>query len=417
MGELFRLYLKCIGATECPIPYHRWTLLGVVASLLRRRHWVQFGERRIYPNLYTIIIGSPGTRRSTALSLGSQFLAKLGINEVITDTAIKDVLWRTMARQDPPHHIFLIQDDFGRLITSSEQRFPGQLSDVYENPPFAKLPIRGGGRVDLEEPCVNILAATSHANLHKAFRNATMDTGLLSRCILVNDHEVKVRVPWPDPLEPKSLDAILDRLSTILDAGNIYNEPMEITREAKDAIALIYMSQPTYDINLGTYGARRQILLLKICLILSAISNDFVINEEHVVEANTILYKTEVRMPQALGEFGRGRYSDANQLVLNIVQDAQAPLSAANIYRQVSAHYDGADDLNRQLANLVHGGKIQRIDIPGKFVLFAGCEDVRHTWPSHLLDYTLLTEEENPDVLLDLAVEEPLSNPLQEKKL
>src|SRR5205814_9631083 len=78
-----------LKATEPPYVYRRWSLLSGVATLLGRQCWVQFGVDQIFPNMYVMLVGNPGTRKSTAIKGIVKVLAATGFTAFSADKTNK----------------------------------------------------------------------------------------------------------------------------------------------------------------------------------------------------------------------------------------------------------------------------------------------------------------------------------------
>ena len=371
------------------------------AALIGRKAWLPFGHRRIYPNFYTVFVGRPGSRRSTAIDIGLLFLKQTGYEAFSADSTSKEQLWVDMSQMDGEASVFIAHDELSEFIGRDSTLFVENLGRIYDNRPIFDARTRGGGIHRITAPTINILGATNHAKLQRTFSAEAIEGGFLSRCILVNAKETTVRIPWPTSPHPQLFNTIVDTLDTLFHTPKLGE--VELTTEARTTLAHLYEVQPPpEDRRLEYYGTRRQISLLKLCIILAVIRQDpsigMVIDQPIVIEANTILHRTELRMPMALGEFGRSKTVPQSQVLLSLIQTAGTPLSLAHIHRQVSTDFESVDALMQQLHNLEQVGKVQRITTQSGAALYLPVEDVSHKWPPELLDYTYLTEEENPDV-------------------
>lgn len=78
-GSLLERYMDFArGQLESADSYIIGAFLPVMARIMARKVWFQWGNERIYPNLYTILAGKPGDRKSSAISL-AQRLANLDV--------------------------------------------------------------------------------------------------------------------------------------------------------------------------------------------------------------------------------------------------------------------------------------------------------------------------------------------------
>ena len=71
-------YLQYTAKTECPTFFHRWTAISCLSAWLGRQIHFHLGHFTIYPNMYIMLIGNPGTRKSSAIKIGSKLLRQAG---------------------------------------------------------------------------------------------------------------------------------------------------------------------------------------------------------------------------------------------------------------------------------------------------------------------------------------------------
>lgn len=71
-------YLELTEINEAPEAFHLWTGVGCLSAALRRRVWLPEGLGAIYPNLYIVLVGPPGTKKSSALEIGIDILKAAG---------------------------------------------------------------------------------------------------------------------------------------------------------------------------------------------------------------------------------------------------------------------------------------------------------------------------------------------------
>ncbi len=76
--DFISLYLKYTSQTECPTFFHRWCAVTNLAAYLGRRPYFRFGHFTLHPNLYVMLIGSPGTKKSSAIKIGTKLLKQAG---------------------------------------------------------------------------------------------------------------------------------------------------------------------------------------------------------------------------------------------------------------------------------------------------------------------------------------------------
>ncbi len=65
-------YLHYVGDTEAPIFYHRWAAISAIGAYLGRQYSFTLGHSALYTNMYIMLIGEPGSRKSTAIKIAKK---------------------------------------------------------------------------------------------------------------------------------------------------------------------------------------------------------------------------------------------------------------------------------------------------------------------------------------------------------
>lgn len=71
------VYLKYTSCSEAPDVYHFWTGVVMLSSVLQRRVYKDRGLFQLWPNIYTFLVGPPGSRKSTAIDIGNELLQSI----------------------------------------------------------------------------------------------------------------------------------------------------------------------------------------------------------------------------------------------------------------------------------------------------------------------------------------------------
>ena len=103
--DLFELYFEYVRDTEPPLIYHRWSLIAAVGAFLGRRYYMPFGDGRIFPNQYVMLIGNPGTRKSTAIKTSKKLLSSAGYDMFAAEKTTKEKFLQDLAGMDENEHL------------------------------------------------------------------------------------------------------------------------------------------------------------------------------------------------------------------------------------------------------------------------------------------------------------------------
>ena len=56
--------------------FRRWTAITAIAAVLEQKVWLTTSDK-LYPNLYTILVGHPGVGKTRTIMAGRKFLVEL----------------------------------------------------------------------------------------------------------------------------------------------------------------------------------------------------------------------------------------------------------------------------------------------------------------------------------------------------
>jgi len=410
-------YLAYTSGGEVPTFFNRWTALAGVGAFLGRNFYFQHGHFKIMPNMYTMLVGNPGTRKSTGIKIMKKILREAGYDTIaanktskekfmmdlaegfdasdaeVADNFLEGNLWGDTLENTEPAECFIMADEFNNFMGHGNLEFISLLTELWDfDGPFENR-IKTGKNVRINNPTINILGGNTPVGFASAFPTEIMGQGFFSRLLLVYSEPNGKRIAFPR--EP-STAATAEIISTLQRIGTTVVGMATLRPEAEELLDKIYKEdQRISDIRLETYYSRRFTHLIKLCLICTACRLSTVITAEDVVYANTILTHTEFLMPKALGEFGRARHSDVSHKVLELLESSNKPLAFKDVWKHVSQDLDKITALSEILNNLQQADKVL---VTGQGILAK--RRPYHRNNSDVLNFNLLTSEENGSLTL-----------------
>lgn len=85
-GSWINSYIRDIEKTsESPTRYHLWSAITIIGGTLKRHVWLQRGKRKLFPNLYTVLVGPPGVGKGGAIIPALDILQTAGTANLLTD--------------------------------------------------------------------------------------------------------------------------------------------------------------------------------------------------------------------------------------------------------------------------------------------------------------------------------------------
>ena len=334
-------YRKYTENTESASAFHQWVALSLIATVLRRKVWFNFGRIKVFPNIYVILVAEPGMARKTqAITFGEELLSEIsGIvlsADATTPQALLDDLEES-ARTD------IMQDNTNfthcsLTISSGEfESFLGNkrdnnlmlilLTDLFDckHRPYRTRTRHSKSNI-IPHPFLNIIAATTPESIANSLPASSIGSGLTSRIIFIwsDDKEKKVPVPvlTKDMKDLKQL--LIQDLTVIARIAGGYR----FTKDSRDWWEKFYRSYNERDPGRickdpafhGWYS-RKPMFMVKIGTILAASrQNERVIDVEDFERALVYLEEAEGSMSKTFVAVGRSDITADVDLVRTIIE-------------------------------------------------------------------------------------------------
>lgn len=405
--NFFEEYFAYVGKTEAPMSYHRWTAISILGALLGRQISIPFGHGTIYPNQFIMLMGSPGTRKGTAMNIGRKLLQGAGYSRFCPDRLSKERFLMELKPFDDndlsldsdletlcidkPSEVYAFAEEFTDLVGQGGMEFMTMLTKLWDNMPKYEHPKIHGRSIVVEKPTVNIFGGNTTQGFALAVPAEAIGNGFLSRMVFVYSEPTNTKITFPAPIDQARRTRLIEHLVEIKET---FTGELTLSTEALPLLDRIYKNAVEVDdIRFKHYSTRRFIHLLKLCMIHAAASLSKEITKENVILSNTVLAAAEHRMPKALGEFGKGKYNEVSGAVLDILSRCTKPMSMNELFKKVGRDLSKMTELADIMKSLQYGDKVQIITVMGKQGYMAK-HTIGGSWPDDLIDESLLLPEE-----------------------
>lgn len=385
--NLFDQYFDLLGETESPAICHRWSLATCVSALIGKQAWIPFGSGKIFPNMYVMIMGISGTRKSTAIKATKRYLGKAGyVNfsaqrttkekflldleglEIADDEVGSQAVMETLFGAGgniggDPKEVFIVADEFNDFMSCGDSEFQsllGSLWDWDDEEMNWALRLKNSKSVSIYQPTISILAGNTRDNFALMFPPASIGQGFLSRMLLIHCEPTGKKIPIPTSPKEEDVIPFLAKLKWIKEK---FVGPINFAPKAFEIYEVLYRTNKGIDdIRFDPYNTRRHVHLMKLCLVCAASAGKLEIGVQEVLLANSILSFAEHIMPKALGEFGKARNNDVGNMVLALLaKNFIRPVNHMEIFKHVSSNLDRPEDLPKILGSLVNSDKIIQV--------------------------------------------------------
>lgn len=282
-----------------------------------------------HTNMYVVLVGPPGSKKSTAIRQGRKLLKQIpGINMTSDAPSVVGVMqdFKDIPQKDHQSlNAFILE--LSSLFENATETMTGFLTAIYDGDLDYIKRTRIGGKEHIPYPWFNLLGATTPTWLGDNLTKNAVEGGLVARTLYVYSEEVILKSSWPeyDP-ELRELEK-----SLIHDLAHISALNGEFTFEGgRDGDAFKwydswYLDRARFprimDNRMAGYYARKHIHMLKVAMSVALSQSDNrVLTIEHLHTALALLNDIEPGMTRAFSAVGSNVYATEIERVEMLVR-------------------------------------------------------------------------------------------------
>lgn len=307
------LFLEYTEGIPSPEIFRKWAAISTISGALERRVWIVSAGKQVYPNLYVLLVSTPGVGKSQAIEHTDQFWREANDLHIAPHDVTKAALIDRLARASRKmvlgdadlveyNSLLVAADEFGVLVPSHDTEFLSTLNRIFDNPPIHQQERRGlQASIDIINPQLTIIGGTQPAYLANLLPEEAWGMGFMSRVIMVHSaKKVRVRLGLNGKGEGK-LNTILygELKSRLLEISKAYGR-IDWSPNAADAVEdwneAGLEPVPTHS-KLDHYCQRRLFHVLKLSAISAISANSPIITLLDFNRARDWLLEAERTMP------------------------------------------------------------------------------------------------------------------------
>lgn len=188
------------SSLDVPVLFRRWAAITAIASVLEQKVRLPSGGAHVYPNLYTILIGHPGTGKTRAVREAKKYLAEItdfhiaptSLSAASLVDALVDAKRMIVRLPDEPleyNSMLIAADELGTFVHKYDDEMIAVLSAFYDNDLYGQRRRGNDLKIKLKKPQLSLLCGSTPSNLLKFIPEGAWDQGFCSRLILVFSDE------------------------------------------------------------------------------------------------------------------------------------------------------------------------------------------------------------------------------------
>lgn len=390
--ENFQRWQLLMRDVVSPQSYVDFGFYFLIASALQRRVWMG-GENpndkgHLYPNPYIVLVGEPGLGKGRVINPVNSllkhwryevqsgrilepteelqteyenYLFPCGPESVTFEQLVEKMSksYRTIhwdksinpfKAQELPRpdylpkvyghsSIYFALEELSSLIHKDTTKISDFFIQTYDCNDYRRE-TKGNGVAQLKKPCLAFLAGTTPSYMEETFKERMLTDGLSARVWFIFEFANR-KTRWGiKPLDVEQLKARLLLVDWLKKLSHLYGR-VELSPDADAFLAEWWTKQqpsyrPNNNLKLNAYYARKDIHVLKMCMILhfSEQFSDFVISLDTARRALAILDDAEVRMHYALNFGNRNPLHAIGRQIENYLIICKCPKSKVEILNE-----------------------------------------------------------------------------------
>lgn len=332
--SFIRDYQIYSSGNEAHPNYHFFSSLVALASICAPRVWLDFGYFKIYPNLYVVLLGTAGNRKTTAKDICEDLLRDIGDVPISAEKTTKEKLVNDIAAEQrqflalPPGLEFaekyapmtLMPTELSNFLGADEKGMIDVLTTMYDRR-FRQFDNRTKNRGSdvIYGPCVNILTCTTPSWITQYLKADIISGGFSRRIIFVYERGKGKPVPFPIVTEEQL--AARKRMVEYAQLLKTSVGPFHWA-ETQKIYEQWYCTQPRNNDDLlsGYYETKAQ-QILRIAMLVSLAENpNRVMLPRHWEMAVSFLDMIEENLAAVYSGLGRNVLSSVSQRVIDLMK-------------------------------------------------------------------------------------------------
>lgn len=339
---------------------------------MKRRVWVDRILFKIFPNIFTILVGRPGIGKGAAMNPLLSLMGEAGVVNVISDRTTIEEMMEELAKgfmgpqstaagkitinRDSSAYIF--SPELSIFITASAITLPvlADLWDSREGQPF-RYKTKSGGKYEIKEPCISLLGGSTTEWLISSIPNSAVGGGFTRRVNFIYSNNKGRKIPWPKAADSKRTRTdLIDDLKYI--QANLRGE-FKFDNAALPLFEKIYHLDPNeFDSEaLAGYKTSAWVHATKMAICLSvARSDDRIITKDDMEFSISKVEQVIKDIPRVFRAIGDSDMVASADRVLRFLE--AAGYATRNQMMKALWQHVSMDDLDRILVTLEVGGLI-----------------------------------------------------------
>src|SRR5882762_1235708 len=317
-------FIEYTADLESPEIFRRWAAISTIGATLEQKVWAHTTDR-IYPNMYTFIVGHPGVGKSRTIAaarrlcesiegypIGPQSVSKASLVDALKKSR-RSVTNVALGISEEYNSMMLFSDDWQVTMSEWNRELIAGLTTFYDViASYAEMKRTKEIDIKIKAPQLNILAGSTPSQLVSTMPEGSWEQGFTSRAMFIFSDERHINETAFGKNEKDNIDLVHDLHVISSLWGQLGNS--EEFKEKVDAWRHAGMPPVPNHPKLLHYNSRRFVHLCKLCIVACVDRGQkLIITKEDYEKALGWLIEAEYFMPN-LFQAGAGN-ADAKAML------------------------------------------------------------------------------------------------------
>jgi hypothetical protein len=370
-------FLTYAEGCETPELYDLWSALATMSSIVSRRVWINQGYFTIYPNLYIVLVGPPGGRKTTAMNMTKDMLREIGTIPFAATCMTKEALCRYMAtqclrsflvpgteRMKEYTPITMCLTELSHFLGVNSAHMIDFLTTIYDQE-FYDAKTKNKGDDLIPGPYLTVLACTTPSNITRYLKEDVISGGFSRRALFAFelDEGNPIAFPTITPTAQEAWNACVAWAKQLEPIAGEFQWSSKATGWYKKWYEELFHGLKTHtNIMTRGYYKSKHIQLLKVAMLVTlSSSTDLLLRQEDLLVGLEILEKLETNLPKVFEGMGRNELAPVAARMVDLLEMAGQPVPEKKV---VAEFFRDADtrELYGVISHLVTIGTLVHLE-------------------------------------------------------
>lgn len=335
------------------------------------------GYFKVYPNMYIMLVGNPGIKKTTAMKLARRLVVEVGDRTIAPASITKEALTQYMAEKNSPckhvfgneaegfhefTHISIFANELVNLLNAGGNPIGmiDLLTDIWDSDKF-EVKTKNKGNDFIEGPFINILGCMTPEVMQNLLYQRIISGGFSRRCLFVyaNHNGDPVPIPSLTPQQEKAWELCVQRGKELLKFEGRFHWTPDAEQFWKDWYCTNFKATEKCDsLVLQGFHRSKPEYLLKVAMLIACSENDELLLTAGILKAAlAFIDQVQPGIQTVFEGTGRNELSPIAGAIQRFIEASEEPVKLKRIYATFYQDAD-TDEINKILDHLAKVEKI-----------------------------------------------------------